>query len=260
MITALLALACAALVAPVRTRVCVPPRRRWTRRTGRWRALGLTAGALSAMVVLPAGAVIAAAVVVGTLTLRARRAGVRRRRAAEAAALQAALDVIAGELRAGAHPVTAFETAATEVSAGVDPVLRAVAARARLGVDVSVGLHSAAVESAIPSYWSRLAVCWEMAHRHGLAIALLMRTAHRDLVERDRFESRVSAGMAGARTTAAVLAALPVLGIGLGQLVGADPVRFLLSDGLGGWLLAVGAVLSCSGLLWSDRITAGTLR
>ena len=37
--------------------------------------------------------------------------------------------------------------------------------------------------------------------------------------------------MAGARTTAAVLAGLPVLGIGLGQLIGADPLGFLLSGG-----------------------------
>jgi tight adherence protein B len=95
---------------------------------------------------------------------------------------------------------------------------------------------------------------------HGLAIATLMRTAHRDIVERERFSARVTAGMAGARTTAAVLAGLPLLGIGLGQLIGADPLRFLLSGGLGGWLLMIGVTLACAGLLWSDRITAGVLK
>lgn len=259
MTVALLALACALLVTPVRRRVVVPARRSHLR-SGRWRVAGAVLAALGAAVVLPAGVVTAAAVLAGTVALRARRAGKRTRRAAEAAALQTALDVLAGELRAGAHPVVAFETAASEVPADVAVALSAVAASARLGVDVSVGLRAAASASAVPQYWDRLAVCWEMAHRHGLAIALLMRTAHRDLVERARFESRVAAGMAGARATAGVLAALPVVGIGLGQLVGADPVRFLLSDGLGGWLLAMGAVLSCTGLLWSDRITAGTLR
>jgi tight adherence protein B len=162
-------------------------------------------------------------------------------------------------LRAGAHPVVAFETAATEVSEDVASALRVVAARARWGVDVAAGLHAAAVRSTVPTYWSRLSVCWELANRHGLAIATLMRTAHRDVVEREQFESRVAAGMAGARATATVLAGLPVLGLVLGQLVGADPVRFLLSGGVGGGLLVVGASLACAGLLWSDRITTRSL-
>jgi tight adherence protein B len=41
----------------------------------------------------------------------------------------------------------------------------------------------------------------------------------------------------------------------LGQLIGADPVAFLLAGHAGGWLLVVGVTLVCSGLLWSDRIT-----
>jgi tight adherence protein B len=255
---ALVALACALLVAPTRRRVVTRglPELRYGRR---WRAAGLVLAGMAAAIVLPVGVVVAVAIVGGTATLRMRRARMRSRRADEATALQAALDVLAGELRAGAHPVVAFETAATEVPDDVSAALRAVAARARLGVDVGTGLRSAATGSTVPSYWDRLAVCWDMAHRHGLAIALLMRTAHRDLVERARFESRVSAGMAGPRATAGVLAVLPVVGIALGQLVGADPVSFLLSGGFGGWLLAVGATLSCGGLLWSDRITARTL-
>ena len=62
---------------------------------------------------------------------------------------------------------------------------------------------------------------------------------------------------AGARTTAAVLAGMPVLGIALGQAIGADPVAFLLSGGAGGVLLVIGITLSCLGLLWSDRIVTG---
>jgi tight adherence protein B len=65
--------------------------------------------------------------------------------------------------------------------------------------------------------------------------------------------------MAGARATSGVLAVLPVLGIGLGQMIGAEPVRFLFGGGVGGWLLVIGVALSCAGLLWSDRITSGVL-
>jgi tight adherence protein B len=82
-----------------------------------------------------------------------------------------------------------------------------------------------------------------------------MRAAQRDIAERQRFSARVASGMAGARATATILAGLPVLGVLLGQLIGARPLSFLLSGHGGGWLLVVGLTLACGGLLWSDRIT-----
>ena len=100
---------------------------------------------------------------------------------------------------------------------------------------------------------------WQLASTHGLPIASVMRTAQRDIVERERFSARVDAGLAGARATAAVLAGLPMLGVGLGQLIGADPLRLLLSGGFGGWLLLIGVTLTCCGLWWSDRITGRVL-
>lgn len=257
--TALL-LALAVLTAPVspRRRVAAlrpPPVRSRRVRPVWW----LTVPALAVATLLPVTVAIAGALVAGTVAIRRRRRGAQRRRAAESAALQAALDVLAGELRAGAHPVAAFGTAAAEADAAVAPALRAVAARARLGADVAAGLRSVGVGSSLPGHWDRVAVSWQLAQTHGLAIATLMRAAQRDVAERQRFSSRVNSGMAGARTTATMLACLPVLGIGLGQLIGAEPVRFLLSGGPGGWLLVVGVTLGCAGLLWSDQITAGVV-
>lgn len=170
-------------------------------------------------------------------------------------ALEAALELVVGELRAGAHPVRAFSIAADETGGPVAVALRAVAARARLGADVTAGLLAAARSSALPAYWERLAVCWQLGSDHGLAIASLMRAAQRDVAERQRFSARVSAGMAGARASAAILAILPLLGVLLGQLIGARPLSFLLTGRVGGWLLVVGLTLACAGLLWSDRIT-----
>jgi tight adherence protein B len=230
------------LPAPARTRRRIP-------------AVALAAIIGGALVpVLPGTAILAGAIVVATATLRRRRRQHASRRAVESVALQGALEVLVGELRVGAHPVAAFETAAVDASGAVASALRAVAARARLGADVAGGLRSVAAGSALPLHWERLAVCWQLAQAHGLAIATLMRAAQLDIVERERFSSRVNAGMAGARTTAAVLAGLPVLGIALGQAIGADPVGYLLRGG--GWLLVIGVGLAATGLLWSDRITA----
>ena len=174
-------------------------------------------------------------------------------------ALQGALSVLVGELRVGAHPVIAFESAAAEVDGFVADSLRAVAARARLGADVAAGLRSAAAHSTVPGYWERLSGSWQLAQTQGLAIVALVGAAQRDIIAHERFASSVAAGMAGARATAAILAGLPFLGVGLGHLIGAEPVRFLLSGGIGGWLLLVGVTLACAGLWWSDRITERVL-
>jgi len=215
----------------------------------------LAGAAVAAVVVLPVTTVLAVLVVGITAGLRYRRRRSIRRATDEGRTLETALDVLVGELRVGSDPVHAFCVAADETEGTVAVSLRGVAARARLGADVTGGLRSAARSSALPAHWERLAVYWQLASDHGLAIAALMRAAQRDIVERQRFSSRVASGMAGARATAVILAGLPLLGLLLGQLIGARPLSFLLSGQAGGWLLVVGSVLACAGLLWSDRIT-----
>lgn len=230
-----------------------PPRSRGASRSGRWLAAGLAAGFfVVAAVSMPVTSVLAVAVVGLTGGVRYRRRRSARRALQEGRALESALDVLVGELRVGAHPVNAFDVAANEAGGQVGNCLRAVAARARLGADVVVGLRAVAASSALPAYWDRLALCWQLATDHGLPIATLMRAAQGDIAERQRFSDSVRSGLAGARATAAILAGLPVLGVLLGQLLGARPVSFLL--GVGGWLLVLGLLLACGGLLWSDRI------
>jgi tight adherence protein B len=242
------------------------PRRRLAptrvRRRPPSRAVALVAGgiALVAVVILPLTTVLAAGVLGATLAQRHRRRRQARRAAQEGRMLETALEVLVGELRVGAHPVRAFGAAADETHGAVAAALRAVAARGRLGADVTAGLRAAASSSALPAQWERLAVCWQLASDQGLAIATLMRAAQRDLAERQRFSDRVVSGMAGARATATILACLPVLGVGLGELIGARPLRFLLSGHAGGWLLVTGMILACLGLLWSDRITGRVVR
>lgn len=257
--TAALALALAVLVAPSTSRGRAPvlktPDHRRRPPAAAWAVLACLALAL----VLPPSAVVAVAVMLGVLALRRR--GRRRIRAAvdEAAALQGALDVLVSELRVGAHPVAAIRVAGREGHGRVAHSFGAVAARALLGADVAAGLRAEARRSLAPAHWERLAVCWQLAQDQGLAIATLMQAAQRDLSERERFRSRVDAGMAGARATGTVLAGLPLLGVLLGCAIGADPLGFLFSGGPGGWLLCLGTLLIGAGLLWSDRITARVL-
>ena len=151
----------------------------------------------------------------------------------------------------------AFEAAAEESSGAVRTVLSTVAARSRLGADVASGLRAAASGSALGTEWVRMAVAWQLAADHGMAISAMMRTVQTDIVERQRFWMRVQANLAGARATAVILAALPALGIALGELIGAAPIAFLTGGGIGGWFLVAGTGLLCAGLWWADRITDG---
>jgi tight adherence protein B len=253
---AALALSASLLVSPP------SPRRRLARggaASGRSpaRAVGWFAVCAAAIgfVLLPLTTVLAAAMFVATAYLRHRRRRRSRQGMAEGRELETAIDVLVGELRVGAHPAQAFAVAADETAGPVADSCRAVAARARLGADVAGGLRSVAQNSALPAQWARLAVCWQLAAEHGLAMSTLMRAAQRDIVERQRFSGQVMSAMAGARATAAILAGLPMLSVVLGQLIGANPMAFLLAGHVGGWLLVVGVTLVCGGLLWSDRIT-----
>lgn len=239
------------------------PRRRIAPVTSRWRPLPdargvgcvLAIAAAVGAVSLPLTTMLSLAVVVATVAVRHRRHRRIRRAMHEGQTLETALDVLVGELRVGAHPVRAFRAAADESVGAVAVSLRSVAARARLGADVAAGLRAAGRSSGLSTHWDRLELCWQLASDHGLAIATLMRAAQRDIAERQRFSARVTSSMAGARATAAILAGLPVLGVVLGQLIGARPVSFLLGGHAGGWLLVVGSALTCCGLLWCDRIT-----
>ena len=260
MISAML-LALALLVAPEISRGRLVATKNVARTKIRPQISAMVAAVLSigsVAVLLPLPAVAAVVIVAATLANRRRRHRRARQQAGEAAELHGSLGVLVGELRAGAHPVAAFEASADEAGGAVAAGLREVAARARLGADVATGLADVARESVLAPHWLRLAIYWRLAQDHGLAIAGLMRAAESDIVARQRYWSRLRSGMAGARASAGVLAGLPILGIGLGQLIGANPLVFLLGDGA--VVLLIGVVLSCLGVIWSDRITEVALR
>lgn len=241
--------------------VLVAPQSRMRRRQGRNRpGSPRILSALVAVVLALVGLVrpsigLAATILVVTLWMRRRRRLREVRRRSEGGALATALELLAGELRVGAHPARALAAAGAEGDGDVAVAIRAVGARSELGGDVVGGLFAMSETSQVPGHWKRLATYWELAIQHGLPISTLIQAAHRDIVERERFSERVDAGLAGARATAAILAGLPVFGVVLGELVGANPVALLLGGGFGGWLLVAGAVLACCGLFWSDRIT-----
>jgi len=204
----------------------------------------------------PAGAV-AAAVAAGTALARWRA---RRREAQSLAAtadLAGALGMVAAELRAGAHPATAAERVAADAGPVAAGVLGTVAATARLCGDVAAALRREAdTARAIAQPLEQLAAAWTLAQRHGIPMADVLDAVGGDLDHRVRARRRLHAALAGPRATATVLAALPVLGLLLGQAVGAQPWRVLTATAAGQLLLMLGSLLICAGLAWSARLVA----
>jgi tight adherence protein B len=202
------------------------------------------------------GVGIGLAIATGTTRSRWQARTAAKRRLSAAGGLADAIRALAAELRAGAHPAEAAESAAIDAPEPAATVLTTVAATARLGGDIGAALHRR--ETEIPGLSGMLgpvAHAWSLADRHGLPLARVLDLAGRDLDGRVRFARQVQARMAGPRASAAVLAGLPLLGLLLGEGMGAQPVHVLLATGIGQLLLAVGVALTCVGIRWTAHLT-----
>jgi len=184
------------------------------------------------------------------LAREARRA--RERRGDAVIALCGAL---AGEVRAGRQPGEALLRAARDTG-GLADAQAAVLAAARFGGEVPGALADAARQPGADGLLG-LAACWRVAVDHGAGLAAGLDRLEAALrAERDQ-RAELRAQLAGARATAAMLAALPALGLLLGTALGADPLHVLLHTGAGLGCLVLGAVLEAAGLWWVLRIVRG---
>ncbi|UVS76603.1 type II secretion system F family protein [Actinokineospora sp. UTMC 2448] len=208
--------------------------------------------ALLAWAVLgPAGAV--AALVLAVLVRGASRRRKRMRAALVADdGLAESLRAMVAELRAGATPVAAAESAAEDAPQEVAVMLRSAAAAARLGGQPPLPESSTAATQIIRA--------WQLATHHGLPLAAVLDAVRVDLEQRTRFARQVDARMSGTRASACVLVCLPGVALLLGQTAGADPLAVLADTTLGQLLLLVGAAFAAVGLRWSERITRTTER
>lgn len=238
-----------------------PPARRHhlpTRRPGPLLLIGIAA--VLALLVSGPGLAIAVALggSTGRMLWRSHRQVARQLSAAES--MVDAVHGLVAELRSGAHPVVAAESAAKDARAPARAVLAAIAATARLGGDLTAALHRFTVDNPpLAPVLRPLIHAWSLAQRHGLPLADVLDAVRRDVAGRLRFAHRVRARMAGPKASGTVLAVLPLLGVLLGEGMDAHPVHVLLTTPLGQTLLALGTSLICAGLYWITRLTTRTV-
>ncbi|GGJ42643.1 type II secretion system F family protein [Streptomyces brasiliensis] len=159
---------------------------------------------------------------------------------------------LAGEVRSGRQPGEALLRAARD-SGGLGDAQGAVVAAARFGGDVPGALMAAARQQGAEGL-SGLSACWRVAVDQGAGLAAGLDRLDAALrAQRDQ-RSDLRAQLAGARATAVMLAALPVLGLLLGTAMGADPLHVLLHTGAGLGCLVIGGLLEAAGMWWAARI------
>lgn len=166
-----------------------------------------------------------------------------------------ALLALAAELRSGLAPGEALRTVGAASSTGsvIGGRMLAAAAAESLGGDPARMLMDAAEPG---SATAALAAAWTVSRRTGARLAAPVARIAGGALADLRVRREAEAALAGARSSAQLLAILPVAGIGLGVVSGTGSVHVLLATGIGQACLAVGVALDLAGLRWLDRLAA----
>jgi tight adherence protein B len=181
---------------------------------------------------------------------RLRASGRSTRRAEGRRRCLAYVDALSAEISSGQPPVFALDRAAQ--ACGDSDLLR-LARAAVLGADVSAGLRLLATRPG----WQALdhvAVCWRVSLGAGSGLAEALRRTAALMRADDDIAREVSAALAAPRATVRMLAALPLVGIAMGGLLGAQPWSVLLGTPYGLACLVVGLLLDAAGVWWVERL------
>lgn len=194
------------------------------------------------------GLVLAVAIGVGVVGWLLARTSADRRRHAVRKQVSTSATSLALLMRSGMIPTTALKEAATG-----SPCLEAAAAASRLGTDVSSALERS---STVPGQdgLRTIAAAWRVSGRTGAPIASVVGRVAETLREQEKIQGVLEAEMSAARISGRIMACLPLFGLALGTIMGADPLGFLFSHWTGEWLVLGGVVLSTVGIAWTERI------
>ncbi len=206
---------------------------------------------------VPIGFAAAAGVVapIGSV-VRSRRLANRRRLACEAAVVEVTF-ALAAELRAGRTAKEAL-VAAAENAGPLASLLNAAAASVDVGASAAAELEAGAATPGAGRL-RMVAAAWRVTEAAGGRVALVLERLGEAMDREDALRREMQAAMAAPQATMMLLAGLPLIGLGLGQAIGADPLHLLLYRPVGWGLLAGAIILDCLGIVASRRLTRWAL-
>jgi tight adherence protein B len=187
------------------------------------------------------------------------RRRIRRRSARVATQLPEVLAALSAPIRAGASLPQAFAAAAEES----EPPLRDMLMRACRDLDGGVpqaeAIDAFAARCAVPE-----AVLAARALRVGRAaggeLARVIDEVAETIRERERLAREFHAATAQARSSATVVAALPVVFLFMSSAGSGEQLRLLFGEPAGWALLTAGGLLELAGVVWIRRIAAAAAR
>lgn len=105
----------------------------------------------------------------------------------------------------------------------------------------------------------RVVALGRVAQTYGVPLAGLLESVQATMDRELQHQKQTVAQLQGPITTAAILTALPIIGIVMGGALGADSIHYLLGGGTGGLVLVGGVVCIAAGIEWSVRIITGAM-
>lgn len=208
--------------------------------------LGAVVVGAAAVIAIASGIAIgvAFAVAIGTVVSLVRSSRRRAAAAQRSRSLLTALRLVVVELDVGARPPAALLAAAEVCPAHADAFQRAAAA---VG-DADVGSSFSHPELAPLGY------AFDVATHTGATLGAVLSRVAEDLEQTHARDERLQALTAGPRSSAVLLALLPLVGLALGTSMGAHPLTVLFGGTAGQLLLGCGVGLDALGVLWTRRI------
>lgn len=182
------------------------------------------------------------------------RTSARRKRPSSSDSMTA-LAAFSSEIRVGTSPRAALRLALNTTPGLCPTVLVALADDG----DVAAALRHDAQRQQLPE-WNALATVWQLSDERGVSIrpaADQLLTYVKQVVATRHL---VAAELAEAMSTMRVLALLPVAGIVLGMVLGANPLGWLLTTTLGQVALLLAVGFEVVGWLWVRAIARRVVR
>jgi tight adherence protein B len=105
-----------------------------------------------------------------------------------------------------------------------------------------------------------LAACWRIGADRGGTFAAVVHGVASALRDEEAQRQEIAAQLAGPRTTAHILAGLPLVGFAMALALDADPVGFLFGTIPGFICLTLGIGLNVLGLWWTRRMAKSAER
>jgi tight adherence protein B len=216
----------------------------------------VVAAALSVLGVALPFAAVGGLVPVAVGLVRERRAASARRSACQAAVVEVTF-ALAGELRAGRTPREAL-VAAARTAGPLSEAIAIAAASVEVGGSAAAELAEAARIPGAERLRS-VAAAWAVTESAGGRVALVLERIGEAMDTDAELRREMEAVMAAPRATMVMLSGLPLIGLGMGQALGARPFHLLFYRPLGWGLLAGATVLEGLGVVASRFITRWAL-